>query len=80
MLPPEATRSARETLFQITAFRLPEAVFYGLLLRPAGNTRACLITPRGADFIEFSFMARNFREGVPGVRQAEVTKPGAKGK
>jgi hypothetical protein len=31
------------------------------------------ITPSGADLAEFSFMARNFREGVPGVRQAEVT-------
>ncbi|RAU93289.1 hypothetical protein DQG13_25830 [Paenibacillus sp. YN15] len=36
--------------------------------------RACLQTPSGADLAEFSFMARNFREGVPGVRQAEVTK------
>ncbi len=38
----------------------------------------CLNTPRAANFAEFSFHARNFCEGVPEVRQAKVTKQGAK--
>ncbi|PRX63910.1 hypothetical protein B0G52_1205 [Cohnella sp. SGD-V74] len=32
--------------------------------------------PRKADVAEFSFHARNFCEGVPGVRQAKVTQQG----
>ncbi len=39
---------------------------------------SCLNTPRAANFAEFSFHARNFCEGVPEVRQAKVTKQGAK--
>ncbi len=35
-------------------------------------------TPRIVDFAEFSFHARNFCEGVPGVRQAKVTQLGMK--
>jgi hypothetical protein len=35
-------------------------------------------TPKIADVAEFSFHARNFCEGVPEVRQAKVTKQGAK--
>jgi len=33
-------------------------------------------TPKIADLAEFSFHARNFCEGVPGVRQAKVTQQG----
>ncbi len=40
--------------------------------------RACLPTPRAADFAEFSSHARNFCEGLPGVRQAKVTKQAVK--
>ncbi len=39
-------------------------------------SRACLDTPRAANFAEFSFHARNFCEGVPEVRQAKVTQQG----
>jgi len=42
------------------------------------NPRACMQTPRIADFAEFSFHARNFCEGVPGIRQAKVTKQAVK--
>ncbi|RED65154.1 hypothetical protein [Cohnella phaseoli] len=42
------------------------------------NPRACMQTPRIADFAEFSFHARNFGEGVPGIRQAKVTKQAVK--
>ncbi|GIP18491.1 hypothetical protein J40TS1_41330 [Paenibacillus montaniterrae] len=41
-------------------------------------TRACLRTPKTANFAEFSFHARRVWEGVPGVRQANGTKQGAK--
>ncbi len=41
-------------------------------------SQICLNTPRAANFAEFSFHARNFCEGVPEVRQAKVTKQGAK--
>ncbi|GIP16018.1 hypothetical protein J40TS1_16600 [Paenibacillus montaniterrae] len=40
--------------------------------------RACLRTPRPAHFAEFLFHARRVWEGVPGVRQANGTKHGAK--
>ena len=57
---------------------LGAAPFDRLHARPKCITRVCMQTPQGADIAEFSFHARRFFAGVPGVRQGKATQQGAK--